>query len=388
MKNKAKVLSIALFLSAFIMLISFGGQEAEWKGTIEEKNGVKVIKNPKKPLKGMITLDIEKIREIDPYQHEEVGMSSFYFTRDDTGEVILYDSGKCEAHRFSPEGEYLGNIITKGQGPGEFMERRGMKPFYWKGRILVASNTKLAWFTREGEFISEQKLKQRPHDLIDENRYISTKTVWQETGRPIKIFLVELTEEGKSREGPVYFKGENVGMLRNLKKGFGYGDAWTTPNFNYRYNPFTNRIIGGLNKEYKIYIKDISGKTETIIQRSYQPVHISTAQKKELCRWKPNDEYYKWILSVYPNTLVAIRSLRILPKGYLAVSWFSGIKESKTDIFNQKGEYLYIVQVPEDIPLARAKFYDFGFSTIVTREDMPIYVEYRIKNLPEIFKAD
>jgi len=352
------------------------------------ENGVLHIKNPESPLKGTITLDIEKIREIDPYQYEEVGMSSFYFTRDKTGEVILYDSGKCEAHRFSAEGEYLGNIITKGQGPGEFMESRGMKPSYWKDRILVTSNRKMAWFTREGEFISEKKLEQRLTVLIDENHYISRKTEWQKTGRPEKIFLVELTKGGKGLEGPVYFKGENVGIFRNSKKGFGYGDIWATPNFNCLYNPYTNRIVGGLNKEYKIYIKDLSGKTEAVIRRPYQPVHFSTAQKKELCRWKPEYEFSHWKLSVYPYTHLAIRGLRILPKGYLAVFWFSDFKEYKTDIFNKEGEYLYIVQIPEDIPLARAKFYDFGFSTIVTREDMPVYIEYRVKNLPEIFKAD
>ena len=46
MRNRNKVVSIILFLSAFIMVISFGGQEAEWKGKIEYENGVKVIQNP------------------------------------------------------------------------------------------------------------------------------------------------------------------------------------------------------------------------------------------------------------------------------------------------------------------------------------------------------
>jgi hypothetical protein len=57
MKNKAKVLSIALFLSAFIMLASFGEQEAEWEGKIDIENGVKVIKNPNEPLYGEIKLE-------------------------------------------------------------------------------------------------------------------------------------------------------------------------------------------------------------------------------------------------------------------------------------------------------------------------------------------
>lgn len=378
-----KVAYLVLILSFFSFC---QGKQQQVEKVME--NGVLHIKNPESPLKGTIALDIEKIREIDPYQYEEVGMSSFASTRNKTGEVILYDGGKCEAHRFSPEGEYLGNFITQGQGPGEFSERRGMSPSYWKDRILVTSNYKMAWFTQEGEFISEQKLEQDPVIMIDETRYISRKTEWQETGRFIKIFLVELTEEREGREGPVFFEGENIDMFYNREKKFGFGDNWATPRFAYRYNPSTKQIVGGLNKEYKIYIKNLSGKTEAVIQRPYQPVHLSTEQKKELCRWKAGDEFSNWKLSIYPDTHVAIRGLKILPKGYLAVFWFSGFKEHKIDIYNPKGEYIYAIQVPEDIPVYRAIFYDFGFSTVVTREDMPVYAEYRVKNLPEIFKSD
>jgi hypothetical protein len=35
MKNKTNFVSIILFLSVFIMLVSFGGQEAKWKGKID-----------------------------------------------------------------------------------------------------------------------------------------------------------------------------------------------------------------------------------------------------------------------------------------------------------------------------------------------------------------
>ena len=43
------------------------------------------------------------------------------------------------------------------------------------------------------------------------------------------------------------------------------------------------------------------------------------------------------------------------------------------------------MKVPEGIPLNRISFHDFGFSTQETRDDMPLYVEYSVKNLPEIF---
>ena len=60
MKDKTKVVSIVLFLSAFIVVVSFGGQKAKWKGKIEIEDGVKVIKNPKEPLYGEIVFELEE----------------------------------------------------------------------------------------------------------------------------------------------------------------------------------------------------------------------------------------------------------------------------------------------------------------------------------------
>ena len=43
------------------------------------------------------------------------------------------------------------------------------------------------------------------------------------------------------------------------------------------------------------------------------------------------------------------------------------------------------MELPEGMELRRPVFIDFGFSTIEDRDEMPVYVEYRVKNLPEIF---
>ena len=50
MKSKITTFSIVVFLSAFIMLVSCRQQKSTWKGTIEEVNGVTVVKNPKEPI--------------------------------------------------------------------------------------------------------------------------------------------------------------------------------------------------------------------------------------------------------------------------------------------------------------------------------------------------
>jgi len=40
-------------------------QKPQWKGKIEYENGVKVIKNPREPLYGKITLELEEHTELD-----------------------------------------------------------------------------------------------------------------------------------------------------------------------------------------------------------------------------------------------------------------------------------------------------------------------------------
>jgi len=60
MKNKTKDTSTILFLSALIMLVSFGGKKAELKGIIEEENGVTVVKNPREPMYSENVISLKK----------------------------------------------------------------------------------------------------------------------------------------------------------------------------------------------------------------------------------------------------------------------------------------------------------------------------------------
>ena len=51
---------IILLLPVFIILASCGQQKTEWQGTIEEGDGVTVVKNPKEP---MYTGDVLSLEE-------------------------------------------------------------------------------------------------------------------------------------------------------------------------------------------------------------------------------------------------------------------------------------------------------------------------------------
>ena len=60
MGNKTKIFSIAILLCALIMLVCCSQQKTEWKGTIEEVDGVTVVKNPKEPMYGEDAISLEE----------------------------------------------------------------------------------------------------------------------------------------------------------------------------------------------------------------------------------------------------------------------------------------------------------------------------------------
>jgi hypothetical protein len=108
--------------------------------------------------------------------------------------------------------------------------------------------------------------------------------------------------------------------------------------------------------------------------------------KKKILYWAENDEFGKWALSVYPDSLAAIKEMKILPEGYLAVYRVSGVQTYEVDVFDSEGRFVYVMECPEGVSLDDVKFYDFGFATTETQEDdFLVYAEYSIKNLPDIF---
>jgi len=102
MKNKNFIFSIALFLSIFIILVSCGKQKAEWKGTIEEVDGVTVVKNPKEPIYGEEVFNLEEELVIGVEQNNQ----SFHFYEimdiavDDEENIYVLDREDCNTKIF------------------------------------------------------------------------------------------------------------------------------------------------------------------------------------------------------------------------------------------------------------------------------------------------
>jgi hypothetical protein len=112
---------------------------------------------------------------------------------------------------------------------------------------------------------------------------------------------------------------------------------------------------------------------------------VSRREKEEILDWLLDSRNQGWELNAFPDELLSFKEIKVLPGGCLAVYRISGVKQFQVDIFDNEGRYIYAIAPTFNPLLDRAIFYDFGFGTVEEKEDTQVYVEYRIKNLPEVF---
>ena len=375
-----RALAWACLIVVWVFLCA--GQEKVDTRTID---GVPHVMNPAKPLKGTVTLEVERTRTINPFDQPDVGLRMILFCRDASGQVILYDPNGAEAHRFAPDGKYLGLLTKKGQGPGEFSPMQGYYVHSYDPDIWVFGGQKAARFDGQGRFIKDKVLKSHHYDGVDAQRFFSVDVKLnanKDQTRTLK--LVEFSMDGEE-ESVDLLQADNIGMIRNPNGQGGFGEGWGTPNFFYVADPEKKRVFCGLNTDYRIEVKDYSGRTVQVIERAYEPIKAKRADVEKIMSWALENERTKWMIAAYPDRFIAITNIKVMPKGHLGVFRVSGPGTFEIDVFSPDGEYLYALVPPKDVKMDEAGFFSSGFSTIEQDGDYSVYREYRIKNLPEVF---
>lgn len=351
----------------------------DWRGTIEVVDGVTTISNPDIPIRGVVLLELEKALEINPFEFPDVGMEYIYSTKDQDGEVILYDSNRSEAHRFSSKGEYIGSLVRIGEGPGEFQQFRGFKVRFRENQIWAFSSGKLAKFSKEGEFIEEKKIGRDPAFLIDDSRYVCLEITPSVDGQARRVVLLDTTTE----DSIIFFEATKEWMIRKGTRAF--SNDWATPSIKYAYSPYTEKVYAALNEEYKIFVYNIAGILAQIIKRPHERENATSDDIEVIMGRTVERESMKWIFDAFPNKLAALKDIKILPNGFVGVYRIVGPKIVEIDVYDPDGKLTYALELPQGISVENAQFYEFGFATTITRDEYPIYVEYKVKNVPDIF---
>ncbi|MGB2956007.1 MAG: hypothetical protein WBB64_08575, partial [Anaerolineales bacterium] len=227
-----KVFSVT---SLLLLLFMFGctGSDIDKQVQKEMIDGILYLMNPEQPLNGNISLQIERKREINPYEEEDFGLRWIRFKRDKDGEVMLYNPNGSEVHRFDSDNTYLGNLIRQGQGPGEFTNFQFLNPFFVNNQLYITGGMKLAKFDKSGDFINEIKIGQRPVIYVDESRFFIRKRERKKTEWIVKIILIDMASEtDEDFNETIFFQKENVGFVEKPGVG-GYTNPWGIPDILY-----------------------------------------------------------------------------------------------------------------------------------------------------------
>jgi hypothetical protein len=162
-------LSIALMMSCTL-------RETEWTGTIEEKDGIIIIKNPNEPFYENSKIGFEEEIAIGESGQKEESLFNVIISVavDDRERIFVGDFNEAHIKIFNDKGAYLKTVGRKGQGPGEFES-------VCKIQITPKKEDEFFYdiFDQEGKYIYRVLLKGRPR-------------VWKND----KLYSVEEDQEG------------------------------------------------------------------------------------------------------------------------------------------------------------------------------------------------
>ncbi|MFC2160733.1 6-bladed beta-propeller [Acidobacteriota bacterium] len=334
---RAKPISDVLLFFALIVTLSCSQKETEWKGTIEEKDGVIIVKNPKEPMYREDILNLEEdltIKGISENQ-ELIFAEVSSIAVDSCEEIFICDSKEGNIKKFNQNGELLKIIGKRGQGPGEFGD---------PGRICISNKNELVvvdydrrrllFFSNEGDYIGS----------IPARTMLLLSSTIDSKGNIISHTL------RLSQSNPGY---EIIKFDSNLNPLFIIG---TMPYHNLRnFNPFmpsyawaiakNDNIIYGYSNKYELLVLDPNGKIIKKIYKEYDPVQVTELEKEEEIKKAPSYTRFD-----FPEIHSAFQSIKLDDEGRIYVKTWKEEelkKDYSFDIFDDTGRYIAEVYLKE-----------------------------------------
>jgi len=392
MKFRFKHVQAGILIFIFIMSLGCQKQKTGWQGTIEEENGIRVVKNPAKPMYGELVLELEEDLSIGSVEDEN---TMFYqigsIDVDSQNNIYVLDSGNHRVQKFDKDGNYLQTIGRKGQGPGEFMRPINIL-LDAQGNIYVLELRKLNLFDSKGNYIKSfvpptfiMGFAAGPEGNIIGHGFISTPKA-QNFG------VMLINPEGKITKTIAEYLG--ISMVSRK-------DAMFSISHSYRpqlsFSPIEKKgVVYGYGAEYKLIVADFSGETSLIIEKDEPSQSITRREKDKIIddtlERTADDEHGKWPRDVveegadFPDHRPFFEGIATDDTGRIYVRKVKSVldesEEDEMDIFSADGYYLYTTKLNLSRGFIKGGFlYDTSYS-----EETGEYkvLRYRIKNWDRI----
>ena len=336
MKSKYSIALAVCFSVSLALFSANQGQNPQWKGMIEEEDGIRVIKNPNEPLYGQITFGLEEDLSIGNGEEEN---DAFYrFVRlevDSEGNIYIVNTVSTEPEynsvlKFDRKGKFISSFGRTGQGPREVQH-----VLYFgidsQDRIIISDlgNKKVLFFSKDGGLIKETAYGLNFFTMfpLENEKYLFLRTLTDPESKSISrsLRICNFDFEGrKELDTYLYYDPSR-------------GTQITSDIFIWR---ILNRNIYAANDQrgYEILMYDLDGKLKRKIKKEYAPLKYPEDLKKRYI------EGYGTTRKLYfPDYLPPFQSFFGDDDGRLFVMTYEkGEKpgEYVFDIFNSEGVFV------------------------------------------------
>jgi len=369
MKNKTKAISLVLFLSVFMMLVSCRAQKAGWRGTIEEENGITIVKNPDAPIYCEDMFSMEEELTIGEAEGREEYMFQRIFTIavNDADDIYVMDYQAKHVKVFNKHGQYIKTIGRPGQGPGEFQIPRSIICTN-KKEIVVGDMNRMSYFSLEGEFVKSVSVAAAMIynvDIDSSGNILCFDIVMDKDVYELKKFDSDLNYLFSYGSSPLQSVAQRGGRGRNP---FFPVLTWDVIN--------GDQIVCGYAEEgYKIKIFDGSGNLTKRIEKDHTPLEVTQREVDERIADDPPERKKNLDIPKYfPPFLWMISD----DEGRVYVWTYERAPDGEGfyyDIFDDEGKYIFKVPFKtRPYEIKKNKFY-----TIEEDEDSFQYIKrYRM----------
>lgn len=337
-----KHIYFVLSLICLFILVSCNPQKTEWKGTIEEVDGVTVVKNPAEPLYGKDAFLLEEEISIGV----AVGKEEYTFSQisgidvDREGNIYLIDALSVHIRVFDKDGQYLRTIGRKGQGPGEIQ-----KHFYVQitpqNEVLVYDfmAQRMIFYSLEGEFLRQKSTAQAGIFFLP-LRLTSNGNITVIVGlSPPPIGGKVLKMYDSSLELIKVIADEEKGQrgIFDIGKPTWFCDV--SPN---------DTIVWGDSQDYTLHILNHKGELTKKIIKEHRFIEI-TAEDREKSKQMYEDPLKRGFKISFRRFFPAFSDLLIDEKDRVYVKTYERVEDEDElfyfDVFDPEGKYLAKVPV-------------------------------------------
>jgi len=346
-KSKTKVILIVILFSVFILLVFCNQKKAEWKGKIEEENGVTVVKNPKEPMYGEDIFSLEEELIIG----EKEGLEEYMFSAitslavDDDEDIYAMDIRQNNIRVFNKNGIYQKTIGRKGQGPGEIeMPTQILITCLNELVVYDLRMRSLNFFSLGGEFlrrtILSKMLRPARFGLDSNGDFIGLFGFMEER---FKEGLIKFSSKQEKVFTFAKLDPEPYSLISKPKLLFGLTKE--------------NNIIWALSSKYEIQIINSGGELIRRIVKDYDPIEITEEDKKKIIfRIYVRETLPPGQKADFPKYFYPIDDLHVDDEDRIFVRTFENAEDRYCyyyDVFDPEG--YYVAKVPlkaaPDLPI-------------------------------------